>query len=242
MTIVPAGLLNVMTDLSMNRKQINMGGTGGNIIGISNEVFNTDINILQGATKRIYTSGNDITINTSTGDLNVIGDISTNGNLLLNGISQGLSTDNILTYNVTDNSVCYYPLYEMAYNDISLNGGVGSNVHDYSLNITKILNTITLRYPDISCDTIAAGKFALPFSNVLATKYRPDSSMNFPVTIFNNKPPAYSQKFGKLTISKTGNVYLYNDASDNNTAWQSAAGSICGMFGQCFTYTNSIVP
>jgi hypothetical protein len=122
----------------------------------------------------------------------------------------------------------------MSYNDISLNGG--GTVHDYSLNITKILNTITLRYPDVSC-VVTGTKTALPFSNVLAAKYRPDSSMNFPVTIFN---PTISNQLGRLTISKTGNVYLYNDVV-GATNWNTSTSGV-GMFGQCFTYTNSIVP
>jgi hypothetical protein len=81
----------------------------------------------------------------------------------------------------------------------------------------------------VSC-VVTGSKTALPFSNILAANYRPDSSMNFPVTIFNNT----TYQFGRLTISKTGNVYLYNDAA-GNLNWSTTGNS--GMIGQCFTYT-----
>lgn len=97
------GYLYISTDVSMNGKSIDMGGgslknntftdmslngntldmSGGAITRVGSERFSTNIDIRQGTTQRIYTSGanSDMFIDPS-GNLQIISDVSLNGNTL----------------------------------------------------------------------------------------------------------------------------------------------------------------
>jgi hypothetical protein len=97
------GYLYISTDVSMNGKTIDMGGgslknntftdmslngntldmSGGVITRVGSERFSTNIDIRQGTTQRIYTTGanSDMIIDPS-GNLQIISDVSLNGNTL----------------------------------------------------------------------------------------------------------------------------------------------------------------
>jgi hypothetical protein len=82
----------------MNGKTLDM--VNGVITGISNENYITDIDIRQNGTKRVYTSGNNMTISPNiAGNLTITSDTNMNGKTLdmVNGVITGISNENYIT-------------------------------------------------------------------------------------------------------------------------------------------------
>jgi hypothetical protein len=125
MTIDPLGNLRILSDLSLNGNTLDM--SGGVIRGISNANFPTNIDIRQNNVPCIYTSGVDMTIAPS-GNLNILSDLSLNGNTINMGTGGIITAPAKLTLNPIGNVDVL--------SDVSLNGytlGMGSgNIIDVS--------------------------------------------------------------------------------------------------------------
>ena len=306
MTIDPAGYLSILSDVSLNGNTLDMSGglikkaaftdlslngntldmVGGAITRVGSQSFSTNIDIREGTTQRIYTTGTNMTIDPA-GNLRILSDVSLNGNTLdisggkcidvsgiyglanknlridassvtftnnlnthmvidncgitLNDISYS-NTGTVLSYNTTNKRVHYMPLYDTSSYTFSFKGGSGPTYHSYTMTLNKIVNTITIHIPDVSCAITTAADSTIDFSfnvpSAMNAEFITNSNINFPAIVYETTttaaPTSTLYYSGMITIGSDGTIKLYKSFDKTNT-W--ASNNTAGMLSQCFTYT-----
>ena len=281
MTITPAGKLtlapvgnitissamDIQNDVSMNARTIDM--ESGFITGISNENYKTNIDIRQAGSKRIYTSGNRMTFDTS--GLSILSDVSMNNNsiidisglysisgeilridasnisftygtnthvvidnsgIILNDISSS-NTGTVLTFDTTTNRVNYYPLYDTSSFLIDLSCGIlaGGTTIPFTMKISHIGNTVTMRIPDVSGSLNSSNTFPyIATQPAIDVKYRPATDVYFPALLYK----AGVIINGKVLLKNDGYMRIYSDIVDASSLWNNSV--INGLVSQSFTY------
>ena len=226
MTIAPGNNLTILTDVSLNGKMLDM--VNGDISGISSTNFNTNIDIKQAGTSRISTSGGIMTIAPGN-ELNITSDVVT-----LNGILPS-DTGNVLTFDTANNHVGYYPFYDFSSNVMNLNvASIDSSTFNMSIN--KVFNNITLTVEDITF-AFGTGTKVINIIPAIDASYCPSSDIYLPAIVYNDN--VISNTCGKLKITTSGLMYLYNTFDGVLANWISSTAPIkkCGMVSQCFTYS-----
>jgi len=232
MNINPLRNLTILSDISLNGKRLDM--VNGDISGILNTNFKTEIDIKQAGTSRIYTSSSDMKINPA-GILQILSDISSNGNVIFNSITS-FDTGNVLTFDTANKHVGYYPFYDFSSNVMKLNVTAPTvNSSTFNISINKVFNNITLTIPDITFAFNNNTKI-INIIPAIDASYSPISDIYLPAIVYNNN--VISNTCGKLKITTSGLMYLYNTFNELLDWNGNLVGPIkCGMISQCFTYS-----
>jgi hypothetical protein len=268
MTFDTSGL-TILSDVSMNGKTLDM--VSGFITGISNENYKTNIDIRQDGSKRIYTTGNRMTFDTS--GLTILSDVSMNGNtimdisglysisgeilridasnisftygtkthvvidnsgIILNDISSS-NTGTVLTFDTTTNRVNYYPLYDTSSFLIDLSCGIlaGGTTIPFTMKISHIGNTVTMRIPDVSGSLNSSNTFPyIATQPAIDVKYRPTSNISFPALLYDGVDIIN----GKALLRNDGYMRFYTEVGNvpPPTLWNNSVP--IGLVSQSFTY------